>query len=298
MKENQASVTAYSVAAHLLLFAGDRKFGHLISNEAIQPLMWFLEEAKLGKVSLKSIQSPWFRSIYQLIELLAIPGLSLHLAVRKNWIEQQVKTALSQGVKQIVVLGAGFDPLVYRYHRSHPQVTFIEVDHPATQEVKKRVLRQKTNLNENLHFISLDFKKGSLSEKLQETVFDKSLPTLFIAEGLLMYLEEKIVKQLLENLTHLGYQPRIAGTVLQPLQDGRLGVGKSRLLDPARLSEPLLWGISQTELPQFLQKQSWKIDQLHQTKEVFQSLFPDQAHRKLPVYEYLFTASAHSIDSD
>jgi methyltransferase (TIGR00027 family) len=295
MKDNQASVTAFSVAAHLLLLAKDRKFGQLISDDAVQPLEWFLEEAKLGKVTLKRMQAPWFRPIYKLIELLTLPGLTLHLAVRKNWIEQQVKTALSQGVKQIVVLGAGFDPLVYRYHQSHPQVTFIEVDHPATQEAKKRALTQKTSLGKNIHFLALDLKNGSLLEKLlEETVFDRSQPTLFIAEGLLMYLEEEHVKQTLKSMAQLGHQPRIIGTVLQPMEDGRLGVGKSRFLDPARLNEPLLWGIPQSELPQFLQEQSWKIDQVQQTKEVFQSRFPDQSQRKLPVYEYLFAASAHS----
>lgn len=295
MKDNQASMTAYSVIAHLLLLAGDRKFGQLISDDAIQPLEWFLEESRLGKVTLKRIQSSWFRQVYKLFEGITLPGLTLHLAVRKNWIEQQVNVALSQGIEQVVVLGAGFDPLVYRYHLSHPHVTFIEVDHPATQDVKKRVLTQRTKLGENIHFLALDLKKESLQDRLlQKTAFDTSLPTFFIAEGLLMYLDEKIVKQIFKTLAQLGHQPRIVGTILQPMSDGRLAVKGWRWLDPGRLSEPLLWGISQEELPQFLQEHSWKIDQLQRTKEVFQSQFPDQSKRKIPVYEYLFAASAHS----
>lgn len=294
MKDNQVSITAYFVAAHFLLLAGDRKFGQLIPDDAVQPLEWFLEEIKLGKSTLKCIQSSWFRPVYRLIELLTFPGVTLHLAVRKNWIEQQVKTALSQGVEQVIVLGAGFDPLAFRYHQSHPHVTFIEVDHPATQNEKKRVLIKKTMLGKNIHFLALDLKKDSLQDKLlQETEFDTNRSTLFVAEGLLMYLEEEIVKRILGNMAQLGYQPRIVGTVLQPLANGRLKVGESRWFDPARWNEPLLWGISQAELPQFLQQQSWKVDQLHETKEIFQSHFPDQSRCKLPTYEYLFAASAH-----
>lgn len=288
-------MTAYSVAAHLLMLAEDRKFGQLIPDDSVQPLEWFLEETPLGKVTLKRIRSSWFRPVLKLIEWLALPGLTLHLAVRKKWIEQQVNTALNQDVKQIVILGAGFDLLVYRYHQFHPHVTFIEVDHPATQEAKKRVLTQKTTLGENIYFLAFDLKEGSLQEKLfQETAFDGSQPTLFVAEGLLMYLEEEIVKQLLSSMTQLGHQPRIVGTVLQPLEDGRLRIGQSRLIDPGRLNEPLVWGISETELPQFLREQSWRVDQLQQTKEVLQTHFPDASHPRIPVNEYLFSASAHA----
>src|SRR5262245_39721806 len=61
------------------------------------------------------------------------------VAVRTRYIDDCLVDALRHGVKQVVILGAGFDCRAYRI----PEITqsrVFETDHPATQTVKKRRL--------------------------------------------------------------------------------------------------------------------------------------------------------------
>src|SRR5436305_1327182 len=61
--------------------------------------------------------------------------LRLFLAVRSRFAEDALRTAVSRGVSQVVVLGAGLDTFALR--NPFPQLRVFEVDHPATQEWKR-----------------------------------------------------------------------------------------------------------------------------------------------------------------
>lgn len=97
------------------------------------------------------------------------------------------RLALARGVTQIIVLGAGFDTLACRLHRGQPAVHFFELDHPATQVPKQQALDPGTNLT----FLPIDLATDSPSAVLRACPsFSADKPTLFIAEGLLMYFPE------------------------------------------------------------------------------------------------------------
>ena len=57
---------------------------------------------------------------------------------RTRFVDDQVLDAISAGIPQIVVLGAGYDDRALRF--TTPGVRFFEVDHPATQTDKERRL--------------------------------------------------------------------------------------------------------------------------------------------------------------
>src|SRR3954469_24904195 len=68
-----------------------------------------------------------------------VPTLSVTLAglaARVLWHDQQVAQALSSGIDQVAVVGAGYDSRSWRLRRR--SVEFFELDHPATQAVKVR----------------------------------------------------------------------------------------------------------------------------------------------------------------
>ena len=73
-----------------------------------------------------------------------LPGILLHYALRKRFIEESARAFLERGGQQLVVLGAGFDTLAARIAEERPGVVCVEVDHPATQETKRRVLTART----------------------------------------------------------------------------------------------------------------------------------------------------------
>jgi O-methyltransferase involved in polyketide biosynthesis len=90
------------------------------------------------RLFLKIVQETWFRPIAKLVERVTIPGILLHYALRKKCIRELVRSALANGVAQVVILGAGFDPLSSELQREFPTAVFWEIDHPATQRHKVR----------------------------------------------------------------------------------------------------------------------------------------------------------------
>jgi len=64
--------------------------------------------------------------------------LRAFMVVRSRYAEEQLVTAVSRGVKQYVVLGAGLDTFAYR--NPYPDVLVFEIDYPATQGWKRQRL--------------------------------------------------------------------------------------------------------------------------------------------------------------
>jgi methyltransferase (TIGR00027 family) len=58
--------------------------------------------------------------------------MRLFIAVRTRFAEDALASALKDGVRQIVVLGAGLDTYAYRTSFSDSGIRVFEVDHPAT----------------------------------------------------------------------------------------------------------------------------------------------------------------------
>ena len=92
------------------------------------------------RLGLKIVRQPWFRPIASLIEGATIPGMLRHYALRKKVLRQMAQEALGHGIKQFVILGAGFDTLAFELSQEYDAVRFWEIDHPATQMQKTRCL--------------------------------------------------------------------------------------------------------------------------------------------------------------
>ena len=89
-------------------------------------------------------------------------------------------------------LGDGFDALSLRIVTEYPDLSIIEIDHPATQAWKREALGRLSLQFENIHSLSLDLLRDTMQEVLlQSTHYDRNRPSVFVPEGLLMYLTEK-----------------------------------------------------------------------------------------------------------
>src|SRR5271163_4740389 len=93
--------------------------------------------------------------------------------VRTRLIDDLVREAIRAGAQQLVLLGAGFDSRGYRLEETKGIRTY-EVDHPATQRVKRARLRSRIKQPfENVRFVEVDFEKDDLEFKLKEAGFDE-----------------------------------------------------------------------------------------------------------------------------
>ena len=121
-------------------------------------------------------------------------GLRFYLASRTRFAEDALKTAVEvRRVRQLVVLGAGLDTFAYRHPLAH-RLRMFEVDHPATQAWKKRLLRQSfIAVPSALTFVPVDFERDSLSVSLKEAGFDPHQRTFFTWLGVVPYLSREAV---------------------------------------------------------------------------------------------------------
>jgi len=252
MKDNTISSTALTVLQGILYTSKREKFSHLVSDSMKDACVKVLSSTVDGKKRLKQLDSKLFTMAVPIIEKLMVPGLTLHYVLRKKYIEDYVRDAISRGFTQVVNLGAGFDTLAYRLSSEFSNVNFIEIDHPATQVHKKDVLMQK-QIN-NLHLLSVDFAKQNLENELKNfTCFDAQKDTIFISEGVLMYLEENSVRDLFNSLKNLtSSKMEFIFTFIEPDSENRDSYGLLLGLYLKIKGEHLHWNIKKSELSKFV----------------------------------------------
>jgi len=125
-------------------------------------------------------------------------GLRGALVVRSRVAEEEVARAVSAGVRQYVVLGAGLDTFAYR--NPYPGLRVFELDHPATQAWKRDCLKKGgISIPDTLSFAPIDFEKGgTLAETLTAAGFDRAAPACFSWLGVTVYLTEDAVYNTLD----------------------------------------------------------------------------------------------------
>lgn len=105
-------------------------------------------------------------------------------------------------VKQIVVMGAGFDLRVLRFAVGK-NVDVYELDLENVQNLKLETLKEAAIPHDWVTYIPVDFNTASWADELCAAGFDKSKQTLFLAESVLPYFPKSIVLQTIEKISEL-----------------------------------------------------------------------------------------------
>lgn len=117
------------------------------------------------------------------------PGVNGFLLARERYIDDVLQNFLDEGLQQLVILGAGYDSRPYRFELPEGLKTF-EVDHPVTQADKlKKAQSIFGKIPEHVTYVSADFNTQPLSERLLTSGYDPDLISLFIWQGVTMYLK-------------------------------------------------------------------------------------------------------------
>ncbi|MGH9941917.1 MAG: class I SAM-dependent methyltransferase [Pyrinomonadaceae bacterium] len=264
MRAHQPSATARLIARSTAALAADPLVGHLVPPRAAELCAQFVAPSRswLARLSRADAAAPvrlLRRTLRAAAERLTIPGISLHYALRKRFLEETARTALEkEGFRQVVVLGAGLDTLALRLHETFPAVRFVEIDHPATQQFKTQAFaRRGLRVGSNLRFLPLDLGRQSLDQLARPNDFDADdRRTLFIAEGLLMYLTPGEVDALFEFVGRRGGAgSRFAFTYMESDAGGRAAFRNSTRAVKWWLrwrGEPFKWSLRPAQLPPFL----------------------------------------------
>jgi len=269
MREEKPSETALLIARAMVFLAHDPRASALVPPEAAEEYRWFLESAEPRAARLAALAggNVLLRNLAYFSETFVIPGIMLHYAARKLFLEGAARAALASGVSQVLVFGAGLDTLALRLHRERPDVTFIECDHPATQRLKRSAFEAHRRIGPNLHLVELDLARRTLEEALLAAPgYDATADTLLVAEGLTMYLQPSAMDGIFSFLrAHTGAGSRFAFTFMEPLPDGRLDFpGSSSLVGPwlRRVGEPFTWGLPRAGLSAYLEARGFSLAEL------------------------------------
>ncbi len=253
--KNKPSSTAVFVANGVWSVGQHQQFSYLVPdqmkmcNEAIVKSVNSLLNMPMGKKLLCMKTA--------MMERFSIPGIYLHFVCRKRCIEEYVCTAIDQGAEQVVIIGAGFDVLSLLISKKYPDVRVIEIDHPATQAWKKAIISQVFP-DEKIHFIDLDLTKTTLQERLLASPeYSESRKTVFVAEGLTMYLGEKDVYEMLQFVkNHSAQKSPFIFTYMEESQPGQFQFQNATMWTDLWLKlkgERFTWGATEPNLTKLLE---------------------------------------------
>lgn len=139
----------------------------------------------------------------------------LFFAARARFAEDRVAVAAADGVRQVVILGAGMDTFAYR--NPLPDLRIFEVDHPATQAWKRERLAEAGIENpEGLTFVPVDFESDVLASELESSGFSRAEPAVFVWLGVVFYLTPDAANATLEYIANQAQPTEVIFDYLQP----------------------------------------------------------------------------------
>lgn len=244
------SETARSMAAFRALEsakpARERLFSDPYAKRFLSPVQRFL--AACSQVTV----------LRWLVELYAdsrAPGARISGIARTRLIDDWLGEEVGNGVRQIVMLGAGFDCRALRLP-SLADIPLIEIDRSEMIAYKSRLLDRETKGRRNVKRVEGDFLTESFAARLREVGYASGLKTLFLWEGVTNYLDDKSVAAVFDFVA--GNAPpgsRIAFTYVHAdAVAGRFNApGLRSLLGALRqLGEPWTFGFDPEALPTYL----------------------------------------------
>ena len=181
MTGRRASLTALGVAAH--------RAAHQILDDEPKILDDPIAERLLDARTIDLIKTGKSGA-----EKPAPTALRSHVVLRSRFCEDRLAEAVGRGMRQCVILGAGYDTFAYRQPEWARDLRLYEVDQPATQADKRqRLLAAGVAIPENLEYVAIDFEHMSLAEGLRTSSLDFSQPTFFSCLGVLVYLTKEAI---------------------------------------------------------------------------------------------------------
>ncbi len=216
------------------------------------------------------------------------PGPRPSAILRTRAIDDVVEDALKIR-HQFVLLGAGFDTRPYRLVLPEDVTTF-EVDLPATQDMKRRVLGARSIDLSHVRFVPVDFESDDLGVALTASGFDPSEPSIVIWEGVTQYLTAEAVDLTLATLARIcPWGSRLVLTYVDAaaLKPGSPFPEAERWLrNVSQAGEPWIFGIDPDQASGFFESKGFVLLSDQSTAEVGASLISAHPPRLLgsPLY--------------
>jgi len=234
MREGHASLTARRVAAHRLSFPRlASPYGRPEADQQLQA------DVAAG------------------VDVEPTP-IARYLRARTGFFDRVVVGALDAGIRQVVVVGAGYDGRSLRYAR--PGVRWFELDHADTQADKRARLDRLGIGAAEIGFAATDFVVDDAADALGRVGHDPERASLFACEGVAAYLPIDALARLLRALRRRAAPASTLAITLALRSDSPTDAAPQALRAAvAGMGEPLLSELPRGELAAFLLGGGWTV---------------------------------------
>jgi methyltransferase (TIGR00027 family) len=185
-----------------------------------------------------------------------------NVITRTRFAEDALQDAVARGVRQYVLIGAGFDSFSLRRPGFAADLSIFEIDSPATQNLKiERIRECGVTLPDSVHFVAADLSRETVAAALSRSAFRPGDLTFFSWLGVTMYLTREANLATLESVASCS---RAGSELVFTYFDERLlEVQSEPFLDMqkrvAALGEPFLSGFNPAMIGQDLTDCGFKL---------------------------------------
>lgn len=207
-------------------------------------------------------------------------GIYEYVIARTKLIDRIFKESIENGINQILIFGAGFDSRSIRFNKINIKTKIYELDSSHTQTAKiKQFIKRGISLPDNTIYIPIDFNVDSISDKLLQNGFSPNKKTLFLMEGLIMYLNIEAVDELFKLIYDLASpESRVIFDYIYAsvLRKENIYYGEKSIYEKVNsVQESWLFGIEKGEIESFLKKYNFNLIQNLTSDDLEKMFFKD-----------------------
>lgn len=225
--------------------------------------------------------------------MVGFPGMMALASIRHRYIDDKIVAAYQHGIRQFIILGAGYDSRAFRLPLQDAH--FIEIDHPNTQSRKQKIIRRKKlRPSCSLEFISSDFSSSwavHISDQLKNHGIFRQEASMIIWEGVSCYLKPEAVNYTFKTVSNFLLPDSIfifdafTKDIMNPHTHNPLVKKMQTLVE--RKGEPFYWGADPDEIEKTLLNEEFKAVRSHTILDINNAL-AKKSKLKLKPYDILY----------
>ncbi len=190
------------------------------------------------------------------------PSLLRYILARHRWLDETFVDATN--FEQYVILGAGYDTRAFRFAEQLEGRTVFELDFPATAQRKRRILEELPNLPPvDRRALQVDFRVPGWEQTLLASGYQGDQRSLFVWEGVSMYLTRQAVEDTLSLLRRLAATDSVVALDFWHFPDAPDMRSSLDRLGPVMLhlfGEPITFGLHPGDVEGFLSRLGWSLE--------------------------------------
>ncbi|MEJ2249377.1 MAG: SAM-dependent methyltransferase [Candidatus Lokiarchaeota archaeon] len=241
------------------------------SNDYIAPRL-------LTKILQPLVKSKRIRSF--LMKKLGPEGIYEYVIARTKFIDKIFIKALSNNFNQILIFGAGFDTRGIRLTEGFENIKVFELDVMTTISDKLKQYKKRKVDPGRVRYVKINFNSENIKETMKGADFEYNKKTLYILEGIIMYLNESAINEdfnFISKSAGKGSEVVFDYIYQSVLEEKNLFKGEQEIYRTVKKSgESWTFGIEKGEIIQFLQKRGLELIKQLDSQKLEEMYFQDK----------------------